>query len=143
MNGAPYQVGQALALADTLHKDYCTVVRKGQLPSSLIGTALMRRALENPASAMADLGERMMEYVRWAKTVALPTGRNTEQERIAVHEARKKLRQFQPLATALGSGTLPTEMNDAEKAMLLLGFLASPPDEDDSSEGDIEGDINE
>jgi hypothetical protein len=128
MHNAPYQVGQVLALADTLHKDYCVVVRKGQLPTSLIGTALMRRAIENPAGAIADLGERMMEYVRWAKTVDLPSGDDKEQQRIAVYEARKKLRQFQPLSTALAAADLPTHTDDVTKALLLLGFLASPPD---------------
>jgi len=131
MSNAPYQVGQVLALADTLHKDYCIVVRKGKLPPSLIGTALMRRALDNPAAAIADLGERLMEYVRWAKTADVPRSQDEEQERIAVHEARKKLRQYQPLAAALGTAELPTETNDVVKAQLLLGFLASPPDEDE------------
>lgn len=135
MNNAPFQVGQVLALADTLHKDYCTVVRKSQLPNSLIGTALMRRALDNPASAIADLGERMMEYVRWAKTAEEPHGADKERERIAVREARKKLRQYQPLAVALGSADLPTELCEADKAKLLLGFLASPPDDDREHEG--------
>jgi hypothetical protein len=135
MNNAPFQVGQMLALADTLHKDYCTVVRKGQLPNSLIGTALMRRGLDNPAAAIADLGERMMEYVRWAKTVDTPQGDDNEQQRIAVNEARKKLRQYQPLAAALAAADLPTEVDDVQKAQILLGFLASPPEDDSQQNG--------
>lgn len=135
MKNAPYQVGQVLALADTLHKDYCTVVRKGQLPNSLIGTALMRRALDNPAAAVADLGERMMEYVRWAKTAQTPQGKDKEQQRIAVNEARKKLRQYQPLAAALGAADLPIEVDEVAKAQLFLGFLASPPDEQQDQNG--------
>ncbi len=135
MKNAPYQVGQVLALADTLHKDYCTVVRKGQLPNSLIGTSLMRRALDNPAAAVADLGERMMEYVRWAKTAQTPQGEEREQQRIAVNEARKKLRQYQPLAATLGAADLPIEVDDVAKAQLLLGFLASPPDEKHGQNG--------
>lgn len=143
MKEAAYQVGQLLALADTLHKDYCIVVRRQQLPNSLIGTALMRHALENPVAAVADLSERMMEYVRWAKTVSLPKEKQNEREekekkeqmRIAVHEARKKLRQFEPLAAALARANLPTETNDLEKAQLILGFLASPPHEEQDSNG--------
>jgi hypothetical protein len=140
MENAPFQVGQILALADTIHKDYCVVVRKGSMPNSLIGTGLMRRALDNPAGALADLGERMIEYLRWAKTAEVPqdAGENNPQ-RIAVLEARKRLRQYQPLAARLGIVPLPTECTDTMRAQLLLGFLASPPvhaAEEDGKEGE-------
>ena len=135
MKEAPYQIGQVLALADTLHKDYCIVVRKGQLPNSLIGTSLMRRALDNPAGALADLSERMMEYIRWAKVAQVSHDWPQEdQKRIAVNEARKKLRQYQPLTAELSTYGLPTECNDVMKAQLLLGFLASPPAEEQTTE---------
>lgn len=128
---APFQIGQVLALADTLHKDYCIVVRKGQMPNTLIGTSLMRRALDNPVGALADLSERMMEYLRWAKVAQVSKEwANDDQKRIAVNEARKKLRQYQPLSEKLGNTDLPTESNDITKAQLLLGFLASPPAEE-------------
>jgi hypothetical protein len=131
MMEAPFQIGQVLALADTLHKDYCIVVRKGQMPNTLIGTSLMRRALDNPVGALADLSERMMEYLRWAKVAQISQEwPNEDQRRIAVNEARKRLRQYQPLAGKLGNADLPTESNDITKAQLLLGFLANPPVED-------------
>ena len=135
MQDAPYMVGQVLALADTLHKDYCVVVRKGQLPNSLIGTSLMRRALDSPTGALADLSERMMEYVRWAK-VAQPSNDWPQDDgrRIAVNEARKKLRQYQPLAAELATSDLPNECNNLMKAQLLLGFLASSPVEERDDE---------
>lgn len=130
MKDAPYQVGQVLALADTLHKDYCIVVRKGQLPNSLIGTSLMRRALDSPAGALADLSERILEYIRWAKVAQISSSSpQDDPQRIAVNEARKKLRQYQPLANALGACDLPKECNDVMKAHLLLGFLADQPEE--------------
>ena len=132
MEDAPFQVGQVLALADTLHKDYCVVVRKGQLPNSLIGTSFMRRALDSPAGALADLGERMIEYVRWAKTAQVSWPQD-DQKTIAVNEARKKLRQYEPLAAKLGKLELPSETNDKMKAQLLLGFLASQPAEDQNN----------
>lgn len=135
MKEAPYMVGQILALADTLHKDYCIVVRKGQLPNSLIGTSLMRRALDSPIGALSDLSERMMEYLRWAKVAQISNDwPQDDQKRIAVNEARKKLRQYQYLADMLGACDLPTECNDIMKAQLLLGFLASPPAEAQSDE---------
>jgi len=107
------------------------VVRKGEMPTSLIGTSLMRRALDNPTGALADLSERMMEYLRWAKTTQVSQEwKDDDRRRIAVNEARKKLRQYEPLSERLASLTLPVESNDLMKAQLLLGFLATPPKED-------------
>jgi hypothetical protein len=141
MENAPYQVGQVMALADTIHKDYCVVVRKGSLPNSLIGTGLMRRALDNPAAALAELAERMLEYLRWAKTVEVPQGAaESDPRRIAVLEAKKRLRQCQPLAAKLGNAALPIECTDVMKAQLLLGFLASPPEGGENQNGHDEKD---
>ncbi len=136
MKEAPYQVGQVLSLADTLHKDYCIVVRKGQLPNSLIGTSLMRRALDNPAAALADLSERIIEYIRWAKTAQISQDwPENDQRRIAINEARKRLRQYQLIADRLGACDLPIECDDVMKAKVLLGFLALPPSEEQTYEG--------
>ncbi|WP_028895150.1 hypothetical protein [Syntrophorhabdus aromaticivorans] len=131
MNDVPFQIGQIMALADTLHKDYCIVVRRGQMPNTLIGTSLMRRALDNPVGALADLSERMMEYLRWAKIAqASSEWPNDDQRRIAINEARKRLRQYQPIADMLGTTDLPSDSDDIMKAQLLLGYLASPPIDD-------------
>jgi hypothetical protein len=139
MKDAPYQVGQVLSLADTLHKDYCIVVRQGQLPNSLIGTSLMRRALDNPVGALADLSERIVEYIRWAKVVQISKDwPQNDQRRIAINEARKKLRQYQPLTSELSSSDLPKECSDAMKAQILLGFLGTPPTEEQKMEGEEE-----
>ncbi len=130
MKDVAFQIGQVLSLADTLHKDYCIVVRQGQMPSTLIGTALMRRAMDNPTGALADLSERIMEYVRWAKIAQISSDWPAKDQReIAINEARKRLRQYQALADSLGEAVLPRETNDLMKAQLLLGFLASPPAE--------------
>lgn len=144
MKDAPYQVGQVLALADTLHKGYCIVVRR-QMPNSLIGTSLMRRALDNPAGALADLSDRMMEYLRWAKTASpppspskdLPEDEQKRQNKIrrAYYAALDTLNLYMPLAARLGACDLPAECNDLMKAQLLLGFLASPPTEEQNEKG--------
>jgi hypothetical protein len=56
-----------------------------------------------------------------------------------VLEARKRLRQYQPLAAKLGIAVLPTECTDIMKAQLLLGFLASPPVDADDEVGKEDG----
>jgi hypothetical protein len=76
-----------------------------------------------------------LEYVRWAKVAQTShEWPPDDQRRIAVNEARKKLRQFQPLATELSACALPTECNDVMKAQLLLGFMAVPPAEEQNDE---------
>jgi len=138
MKDAPYQIGQVLSLADTLHKDYCVVVRKGEVPNTLVGTSLMRRALDNPVGALADLSERMIEYIRWVKTASPPPppsvslGEDDQKKqrhtRRAYYEARDTMEIYKPLAEKLSDCTLPTECNDVMKAQLLLGFLSTPPE---------------
>lgn len=129
MENAPYQIGQLLALADALHKNYCVVVRRGNLPNSLIGASLMKRALVNPVAALAELAERILEYIRWAKTAEIPKNlAKDDKNRYAILEAHKRMHQFQPLAARLDPDDLPTECSDIMKAQLILGYLASLPD---------------
>ncbi len=66
MRTSPFLMGQLLGLADTLHKEYCIHVRKGQIPPQLIGNAAMAVALNNPAAALARLSERVIPYQAWA-----------------------------------------------------------------------------
>ena len=128
MKEAAFQIGQMLALADTLHKDYCIAMRNNSLPSSLIGNAAMPRALDNPCQALADLADRMRLYTGWAKVAQEPLseGADTEKKRIAVREARKILRRYQSLTARLHELGLPENCDDLMRAHLLLGYLASP-----------------
>jgi hypothetical protein len=128
MKESAFQIGQMLSLADTLHKDYCIAVRNASLPPSLIGNAMMPRAIDNPLQALADLADRMRVYTGWAKVAQEPSGegKEAEEKRIAVREARKTLRRYQSLATRLHKLELPQYCDDLMKAHLLLGYLASP-----------------
>lgn len=125
MTSAAFDIGQMLKLADILHKDYCVVVRKGSIPPSLIGNAMMPRAFDNPREAVADLADRMRVYAGWAKTARDPrTGAENDPTLIAVREARKTLRRFEPLAARLKDSGLPEGCDDVMKAEMLLGYLA-------------------
>jgi hypothetical protein len=129
MSSAAFDIGQFLRLADILHKDYCIVVRKGSLPPSLIGNAMMPTAAENPRRAVADLYDRMRVYAGWAQTARDPTDALGNDERlIAVRQARKTLRRYEPLAARLASATLPERCDNAMKAEMLLGYLAKIQD---------------
>lgn len=123
-----YQLGQMLALADSLHQQYCKHVRDGQMPSQLIGNAVFSTALEQPVFALARLSERIVPYQAWAKTFT-PSDPNTKSgwEKVLL----AKLRECSSRFVEEVNGTLqirtdefPERMTDAHKAKLLLGYLA-------------------
>lgn len=119
MQVSPFQVGRMLALADTLHKEYCQHVRKEgtPLPPQLMGNALMTTTLDNPTAGLARLSERIAPYQAWANTAKKEDGAGL---------AKWALQQFGQLANELGKQTLPETCSDADKAQMLLGYLARP-----------------
>lgn len=140
MNDSAFLVGRLFALADTLHKQYCVVVRDGSIPASLIGNSSLPRGFDNPQLAIADLAERIRIYVGWAQTAADPAANDREQENklIAVRTARKTLSRYKPLAEQLHKTGLPERCDDVMKAEMLLGYLASEKGMDNDKETDNE-----
>jgi len=124
MRSAPFLVGQMLALSDTLHKEYCQHVRKGETPLQLVGNALMPTALDNPTAGVARLSERIVPYQAWANTVGGDDA----------GLAKWTLQRFREIADQLGNQALPESCNDSDKAQMLLGYLArieaNTPDSD-------------
>lgn len=116
MRTSPFLIGQLLGLADTLHKEYCIHVRKGQIPPQLIGNAAMAVALNNPAAALARLSERVIPYQAWANSSSGD----------GVGLAKWTLQQFGRIAEELGEQTIPENCGDVEKAQIFLGYLARP-----------------
>jgi hypothetical protein len=126
MKDSTYQVGRMLALADSLHFQYCKWVRtsdekrrqgKVDAPSELIGNSLFSFALDNPVAALARLAERIRPYKGWADTYS---GEDTG----LVHWF---VRQMAECEGQLDTATLPPRMVDIHKAQLLLGYLADHP----------------
>jgi hypothetical protein len=123
MRDAPYLVGRLLSVADTLHHQYCAVVRDGSTPPTLVGGAMMSLALEDPTAALAQLAQRMQVYLAWAKTANGSNGRE-----LAL--ARWALAELGELGRLLGEGGPlpgPGSCDDRAKAQMLLGYLARPP----------------
>lgn len=114
MHTAPFLVGQMLALADTLHKEYCQHVRKKDTPPQLIGNALMLTAMDNPEGSMARLLQRLMPYQAWANTA--------EGEDLGL--AKWTLGQMGQVSNELARCEVLKRTNDADKAQMLLGYLA-------------------
>jgi hypothetical protein len=123
-----YQLGQLLALADSLHQQYCKHVRGDETPSQLIGNALFNTALEQPVFALARLAERLAPYQAWAKTF-----KNTDPtvksgwEKVLLKLLRDCASRFIEDVDGIiriRADELPPRMTDLDKAKLLLGYLA-------------------
>lgn len=114
MKQAPFYVGRMLALADTLHKEYCGHVRNGEIPPQLIGNALMSVALDNPTDGLSRLSERLPIYQAWAQKVQ---GDN-------VGLAKWVLSEMGTTANELSELQIPMQTGNVEKAQILLGYLA-------------------
>lgn len=124
MDTPVFQVGRLLALADSLHFQYCKWVRSGeeqrakggvQAPGELLGNALFNYALDHPTAALARLAERIKPYQAWARTYSGPDAG-------LVHWLCRQMGGCQP-----DLDRLPARMRDRDKAGLLLGYLADIP----------------
>lgn len=116
MKGPPFLVGRLLSLADQLHVEYCLDERKGQIASQLLGSGLMPTALEQPEKAMALLCQRLPPYKNWA--TRLQSG-----ERVGL--TKYFLGEMGRLCNQLKECGIPKTTDDADKAEMLLGYLAS------------------
>ncbi len=112
------QIGRLLALADGLHLQYCKHVRKEECPSQLIGNALFATALEQPVFAMARLAERLSPYQAWARTF------RSADPSAGVGLVKYFLAELATCTDSIKISDIPSRMQDADKAKLLLGYLA-------------------
>lgn len=126
MKDTIYQIGRLLALADSLHFQYCKWVRtstekrnqgKVDAPRELIGNAVFNFALDQPVSALARLADRIRPYRGWADTYS-------GEDSGLVHWF---LRQMADCERQIDIVQLPPRMQDIHKAQLLLGYLADNP----------------
>lgn len=123
-----YQLGQLLALADSLHQQYCKHVRGGEAPTQLIGNSLFNTALEQPVFALARLAERMAPYQAWAKTFKNtdPTVKSGWEKTLLrlLRDCASRFIEDVNGVFRIRADELPARMTDLDKAKLLLGYLA-------------------
>jgi hypothetical protein len=93
-------------------------VRKGESPSQLIGNALFNTALEQPVFALARLAERLTPYQAWARTF------QSNDPKAGVGLVKYFLGEIGTCTAAIKFEQLPAKMSDADKAKLMLGYLA-------------------
>lgn len=123
MNHPSYLVGRMLKLADELHAVYCKEVRKNNLPTQLLGNALMVAALDSPTQALAQLALRIAPYYGWART-------NTTD---SAGLSRYFLKEFGLIENKLRDTVMPARLDDAAKAQLLLGYISGNTQTDEST----------
>ena len=132
MKTPAFLVGRMLSLADQLHLQYCQQVRKGEIPPQLVGNSLMPTALNTPVQALSILADRIRPYWAWAQTV-------NKGEKVGL--AKYLLAQLSGVSTQLAECDLPTRTNDADRAVMLLGYLSRP--EKDSSKLPTSGEMQD
>lgn len=118
MQQPSFLVGKMLKIADEIHELYCKDVRGSAMPGQLIGNSMMTAALDSPVQALAQLGLRIKPYYGWAQT-------NKNEKTAGL--SRYLIKLCGETAEELSKHELPQRLNDAEKAQLLLGYLASHP----------------
>lgn len=115
MASPAFLIGKLLSLADSLHLEYCKLVRNGSIPPQLVGNALMASALEAPEKALAMLSQRVLPYQAWARTIK--GGKEG-------CPAKSFLEHLGEVSDQLKDVLLPNRATDADKAQMLLGYLA-------------------
>jgi len=119
MQEPAFLIGRFLSLADTLHAEYCKVVRKNDMPPQLLGNALIPTAIQDPNKGLARMRQRLCIYQAWARGK-----KGTGLARWACGEMGK-------IATEV-AGKLPgLRLSDEQQAQLLLGYLARTESKDE------------
>lgn len=125
MENMAYLVGQLLKISDELHTLYCKVVRGGDVPPQLAGSALFVTAGEIPHQAIAQLSIRMNPYITWAKQYRF---KNIKDEGKESWKAAWYLKLYEDAANKLRLALSDSlKFSDFEKAQLFIGYLASFP----------------
>jgi hypothetical protein len=112
MQDPAFLVGRLLSLTDTLHAEYCKDVRKGDTPPQLLGNALIPTAISDPNRGLARMLDRIRVYQAWAGK------KGTGLARWSCGEIGKVANEL------AGKLTAGKRFDDAERAQLLLGYLA-------------------
>lgn len=127
MNENLFYLGRYFAVVDDLFIQYHTDVRSGNVPMSLLGNDHMKLALQNPLEAFLNLSSRLAHpYYSWAKRVS------TDEKPGQI--AKYCIRRIAELTDELSKAQFPTEINDSEKAKLLLGYFSYGAKKDYSSD---------
>ncbi len=128
MNESAVQLGRCLRVADELHRLYCEVVRKKELPPELCGSSLLVGMMESPGMTLNQLAMRSAPYVKWArggsdKSVEGKKGEKINKGGLVWYW----LKQWSEIAEPLLAKGWPKRLTPDERAQVFLGYLSSFP----------------
>ena len=122
MNDGVFSLGKLFAAVDRLHIYYSLKERKGDIPGRLLGNDHMSLALQNPQEAFVTLGQRLIHpYISWAKRFQIE---QDDKESELGKQVRWCLWDITNLNQLLSGEDLPAEINNTDKAKLILGYLS-------------------
>jgi hypothetical protein len=129
MKDSAIQLGRFLRVADEIHRLYCEVVRKNDLPPELCGSSMLVSMMESPGMTLNQLALRSAPYVKWAKAYhddkVVRTIDGTEIKIIVL--IKSWLKRWSEIADPLLEKGWPKRLSAEERAQVFLGYLASFP----------------
>lgn len=136
MNERAFLLGRFLRVADEIHRLYCEVVRKNDLPPELCGSAMLVSMMEAPGMTLSQLAMRSAPYVKWAsayhddKVVRAIHG---EEIKVIVL-VKSWLRRWSELADQLHKQEWAKRLEVEERGQVFLGYLASFPKREETND---------
>jgi len=119
MKESAFLLGRCLRITDEIHRLYCEVVRKKDLPPELCGSSLLISMMELPVTTLSQLAMRSAPYIKWARG----GGEKGDKGGLVWYW----LKQWEEIADRLHMLTWPKRLIPEERAQIFLGYLASFP----------------
>ncbi len=127
MKDSAIQLGRFLRVADEIHRLYCEVVRKNDLPPELCGSSMLVSMMESPGMTLNQLALRSAPYVKWARAYhddkVVRTIEGAEIKIIVL--VKSWLKRWAEIADPLLEKGWPKRLSAEERALVFLGYLAS------------------
>lgn len=132
MKESAFLLGRCLRITDEIHRLYCEVVRKKDMPPELCGSSLLVSMMESPVTTLSQLAMRSAPYIKWARG----GGEKGDKGKLVGYW----LKQYQEIADQLHPLTWPKRLVPEERAQLFLGYLASFPKSEKPNENQTDSD---
>lgn len=132
MKESAFLLGRCLRITDEIHRLYCEVVRKKDLPPELCGSSLLVSMMESPVTTLSQLAMRSAPYIKWAKG----GGDKGDKGGLVWYW----LKQWEETADQLHTLTWPKRLIPEERAQIFLGYLASFPKSEKPNDNQTDSD---
>ena len=132
MKESAFLLGRCLRISDEIHRLYCEVVRKNELPPELCGSSFLVSMMESPVTTLGQLAMRSAPYLKWAR------GGSDKKDKDKL--VWYWLKQWEQIADQLHKLTWPKRLTPEERAQVFLGYLASFPKSEKSNNNETDSD---